>query len=256
MIPKTIHLCWFSEDEYPENIKQCINSWSKNLPDYTIKIWNKEKALAIGIDFIDEAISVKKWAFAADVVRAYALYTEGGIYMDSDIYVNKRFDEFITNDVILFQEYHPKVFKKSKSYNSIDKNGKRIEGKDVEGLGIQAAFLLSTKEHPFFSKILDYYKKTHFIKDDGSYFMDIIAPSIYAKELEPFNYKYIDKNQILTNNISIYESKYLAGSISYSNDDAIAIHRCSHSWYDYSLFEKIKMKISRFIHKPKLTSLI
>lgn len=103
MIPKTIHLCWFSGDEYPEKIKRCINSWKKILPDYTIKIWDKEKALAIGIDFIDEAISVNKWAFAADVVRAYALYTEGGIYMDSDIYIKKRFDDFLTNEVILFQ---------------------------------------------------------------------------------------------------------------------------------------------------------
>ena len=37
----------------------------------------------------------KKWAFAADVVRFYAVYTEGGIYMDSDIFIKKRFDSFI-----------------------------------------------------------------------------------------------------------------------------------------------------------------
>lgn len=249
MIPKIIHLCWFSGDEYPENIKQCINSWKKVLPDYKIKIWNKENALAIGIPFINEAISVKKWAFAADVVRAYALYTEGGIYMDSDVYVKKRFDNFLTNDVILFQEYHPKIFKKSQSHKFIDKKGTRLAGKDIEGLGIQAAFLISTKGHYFFKRILDYYNNTHFIKNDGSFFMDIIAPSIYAKELESFNYKYIDENQILLNNISVYKSKFLAGSPSYSNKEAIAIHCCNHSWYEYSFYGKLKKQIAKIIYR-------
>ena len=254
MIPKTIHLCWFSGDKYPEKIKRCINSWKKILPDYTIKIWDKEKALAIGIDFIDEAISVNKWAFAADVVRAYALYTEGGIYMDSDIYIKKRFDDFLTNEVILFQEFHAEIFEKAKSYNSIDKDGKRLSGKSVEGLGIQAAFLMANKGHLFFKKIVDFYKNHHFIKADGSYFMETIAPSIYAKELEAFDYKYIDKNQILSNNISVYESKYIAGKPSYTNRESIAIHCCTHSWYDYSLYGKIKMHLANIIHKISFSS--
>lgn len=52
-------------------------------------------ALATGFDFVKEAISAKMWAFAADVIRLYAVYHDGGVYMDSDIYVRKRFDDFL-----------------------------------------------------------------------------------------------------------------------------------------------------------------
>lgn len=78
MIPKTIHLCWFSNDPYPVEIKACINSWKRILPDFSIKKWSYEDAMAIGCDFINEALENKKWAFAADAVRFYAVYKEGG----------------------------------------------------------------------------------------------------------------------------------------------------------------------------------
>lgn len=86
-IPKVIHLCWFSGDEYPDIIKKCIDSWRRVLPDFEIKIWTKEMALETNILYVKEAISVRKWAFAADVIRLWAVYHEGGVYMDSDIYI-------------------------------------------------------------------------------------------------------------------------------------------------------------------------
>lgn len=89
MIPKIIHLCWFSEESFPVEIKICLASWKRILPDYTIRLWTYADALAIGCDYVSEALSVKKWAFAADVIRFYAIYKEGGIYMDSDMLLKK-----------------------------------------------------------------------------------------------------------------------------------------------------------------------
>lgn len=80
-IPKVIHLCWFSGDEYPDIIKKCIDSWRRVLPDFEIKIWTKEMALETNILYVKEAISVRKWAFAADVIRLWAVYHEGGVYI-------------------------------------------------------------------------------------------------------------------------------------------------------------------------------
>lgn len=34
MIPKIIHYCWLSGDAYPEDVKACMESWKKHLPDY------------------------------------------------------------------------------------------------------------------------------------------------------------------------------------------------------------------------------
>lgn len=49
MIPKIIHLCWFSEDPFPVEIKICLDSWKRHLPEYEIKRWTYEDADAIGV---------------------------------------------------------------------------------------------------------------------------------------------------------------------------------------------------------------
>lgn len=77
-IPKIIHLCWFSGEKYPKQIKDCIDSWGKYLPEYTIRLWDRKSAESLNIPYINEALKARKWAFAADVVRVYALYTWGG----------------------------------------------------------------------------------------------------------------------------------------------------------------------------------
>ena len=78
MIPKVIHLCWFSNDPYPVEIKVCLDTWKCLMPDYVVKVWDYAAAKSIGCAFIDEALEARKWAFAADVVRFYAVYKEGG----------------------------------------------------------------------------------------------------------------------------------------------------------------------------------
>ena len=32
MIPKIIHLCWFSNDPFPVEIKVCLDTWKRILP--------------------------------------------------------------------------------------------------------------------------------------------------------------------------------------------------------------------------------
>ncbi len=65
------------------------------MPDYDILLWDKAKAETIGARYVNEAISYKKYAFAADFVRFYALYTFGGIYLDSDVEMLKPFDDLL-----------------------------------------------------------------------------------------------------------------------------------------------------------------
>jgi mannosyltransferase OCH1-like enzyme len=93
MIPKKLHYCWFSGEPFPEDIQRCIDSWQKFLPDFEWVKWDREKALATKIPWVSEAIQQKRWAFAADAVRLYALYTEGGLYLDTDVEVLKPFDD-------------------------------------------------------------------------------------------------------------------------------------------------------------------
>lgn len=247
MIPKTIHLCWFSGDEYPANIKRCVDSWKIVLPDFKIKVWTKEMALTTKIPFVEEAIRVKKWAFAADVIRLYALYTEGGVYLDTDIFIRRRFDEFMSNDVVLFQEYHPSIVK-DQLENFVDAEGRRKQGVlVVPGVGIQAAFMMSIKNSIVIKELLDYYKNRHFILPSGQYDMDIIAPSIFAKLAEKFGYRYRDVKQEL-DTMTIYPSCFVAGLVDEVTPDTFAIHECANSWKKESFVAKCKRYISYMFH--------
>lgn len=249
-IPKTIHMCWFSGDEYTDEIKECIQSWKDILPDYSIKIWNKEMALATNIPFVAEAISKRKWAFAADVLRIYALFTEGGVYMDSDIYLLKRFDKYMSNSLTFFQEYNAACTKEG----TIDSEGNnKNPGHAVPGIGIQAAFIIGEKGHPFLEQILNYYKKKHFIFSDGSLFMNPIAPGIFAMEAEKIGYKYLNIHQVLQQNVIIEPSNLVGTGIPlYNAETNFAVHCVAHSWNPFqqpptSLYIKIKSKIKKIL---------
>lgn len=91
MIPKKIHFCWLSGEEYPPLIQYCINTWMRVLPDYEIVLWDTKRFDINSVAWVKEAFEAKKYAFAADYIRFYALYTEGGIYLDSDVEVLKTF---------------------------------------------------------------------------------------------------------------------------------------------------------------------
>ena len=96
-IPKVIHYCWLSKDPYPKEVERCISSWKEILPEYTIRLWDIHEFDLSSSMFAQEAYSVKKYAFASDVIRLYALYYEGGIYLDSDIMVLRSFDDLLFN---------------------------------------------------------------------------------------------------------------------------------------------------------------
>lgn len=96
MIPKKIHFCWLSGDEYPTLIQHCIDTWHKVLPDYEIVLWDTNRFDINSIPWVKEAYEAKKYAFAADYIRLYAIYTEGGIYLDSDVEMLKSFNDLLT----------------------------------------------------------------------------------------------------------------------------------------------------------------
>ncbi len=95
MIPKTIHYCWFGRGPKPESVARYIESWKRFLPEYTIKEWNEDNFDINSNAYVREAYEARKFAFVTDYVRLYALFTEGGVYMDTDVEVTGPFDAFL-----------------------------------------------------------------------------------------------------------------------------------------------------------------
>jgi mannosyltransferase OCH1-like enzyme len=93
MIPKKIHFCWYGNGDYNDVIKKCINSWTEKLPEYEIKRWDETNTPFDKLPFLKLLHKQKKWSFISDYMRLYSVYTEGGIYLDTDIEILKNFED-------------------------------------------------------------------------------------------------------------------------------------------------------------------
>lgn len=239
MIPKTIHYCWLSGDPMPRKIRRCMATWKKMLPGYELRLWDKNSFDIESVPFVSEACKLRKWAFAADYIRMYALYTEGGIYLDSDVELKGSFDDMLCHRFFSSLEYHPTQVEKDGAMELLDGQGHRTKEGYVSGIMIQAAVMGSEPRHPFVGDVLEWYKGRHFILPDGSMFNKVLSPMIYARVAEKYGFIYKDIDQALADGMMIYRSEVFAGNKKEVTPSSIAVHHCAHSWHP-SAWEKIK----------------
>lgn len=199
MIPKIIHYTWFSGESFPVKIQECINSWKKNLPDYSFKLWDLSAIRDIDSVFLKEALSEKKWAYAADYVRLYAIFYEGGIYLDTDVFVYKSFDSLLVCSAFIGKE------------NSIHFEG----GFSSQYLGSHC--FGAEKCHPFIKSCLDYFDNRHFVLSTHSELPQalkynfVLLPYIQAEIARLYGYDWTPKIQTLqrcNSRLDIYPTEY------------------------------------------------
>lgn len=198
MIPKIIHYCWLSNDPVPDNLQKYMESWSKYLSDYQFIKWDFSKFDKNSSVWVSEAFDNKKYAFACDYIRLFALYNYGGIYMDMDIEVLKSFDELLENRKIMAKERPDEMW-------------------------IEAGCFGAEKEDAFLAKCLEYYKDKHFINSDGI-FEDTPLPRIMAKVYEEnqFDFTLYDWH-------TFTNKSYYTGEID-TTKESYAIHHFAGSW--------------------------
>ena len=226
-IPKIIHYCWFGGKPLPESARKCIDSWKKYCPDYEIIEWNENTyKIDSSCDYVKEAYRMKKWAFVSDYVRFDVIYNNGGLYFDTDVEIIKPLDNIIENGAFFGRELNNGTY-------------------DVaSGLGMGAE-----QGNTFYKRILDDYKKDHFILDDGSTNPDTVVDRVTSllKESNEYNYKENIKQNI--NGINIYPTDYFcpmdfsSGKITLS-DNTYTIH-----WYDMSWLSEKEKKWQAFSRK-------
>lgn len=140
-IPPIIHYCWFGGKPLPDLAQKCIASWRKFCPDYEIKEWNENNFNLDTYSYTREAYDHKKFAFVTDVVRLYALYNYGGIYMDTDVEIIKNIDDFLQYD----------------GFSGFESTTK-----------IPTGLMASARHNALIKEWLEEYNGLHFIKDDGT----------------------------------------------------------------------------------------
>jgi hypothetical protein len=233
MIPRKIHYCWLSGEEIPQDLQRCIESWRKVMPDYEVVKWDTSNFDVNSNTFVAEAYRLRKWAFATDYIRLHALHLHGGIYLDSDVLVRRRFDEFLPQGFFSAVEYHHKLVRQRHTQELLHADGTSIHPRTPKpGIGLQAAVMGAEKGHPFLKDCLDFYHDRHFILPDGSYFDQVIAPDIFAMFAEEYGFRYRDERQHIRENMLILPSDIIAGGEDQATWRSYAVHRCAGSWRD------------------------
>ena len=195
-IPKIIHWCWLSGEPVPEFLRECMASWKRRMPDYVLKCWTQENFDIHAVKWVEEAVEERKWAFAADYIRLYALHTNGGIYLDSDVEVFRPFDKLLGYEFFTGTEYSPIDYKYADV--PIDAQGIPLDRDAfVPGYGIQAAIMGAAKGSGFVRECMDYYEGRHFREADGRLRTDLTMPLVIAKIAERHGFRYLDKEQVL-----------------------------------------------------------
>ncbi|MBS7566455.1 hypothetical protein KHS38_18770 [Mucilaginibacter sp. Bleaf8] len=240
-IPKVIHYCWFSGEEVPVFLQECINTWKEVMPEYQLRLWDANSFDFNTVTFVKEAFEAKKWAFVADYIRLYALYTEGGIYLDSDVRVFKPFDEFLKYNFFTSHEIHPGNFTKEEK-NKLSKEGLPFNREEyIYGLNVQAAIMGGAKGNPYLKECLEFYDDKHFLGKDGKPLSNdyIIGPYI-SKKAEKYGYKYNDQEQHLENDMIILKPEIFVGNSVFLTQETYAIHLCNGSWKEKTKYEKLQ----------------
>jgi inositol phosphorylceramide mannosyltransferase catalytic subunit len=91
-IPKTIHQIWLGSP-YPEKYLKLKNSWLKKHPEWQFKIWTDADVQSFGLKNINLFNKATNWGQKSDIWRLEILERHGGLYIDTDFYCLKSFDD-------------------------------------------------------------------------------------------------------------------------------------------------------------------
>ena len=230
LIPKKIHYCWFGGNPIPEKFQKNIVTWKKYFPDFEFICWDENKFDITSHRFVKKAYEMKKWAFVSDYARLWALYHEGGIYLDTDVEVTQSFSPFLDKSFFVGMDFHP--------YS---------EFPNVVGTGV----IGSIAGHSFLKSLLDYYGEDEVVEKMT------LTPNngIFTELATELGLQKNNQEQIIGDGMHIYPSDYFC-AFNYKNKrqlktkNTYAIHRFEGSWvavHDQSLWWHMRKKMKALI---------
>lgn len=197
-----------------------MTTWKQHLPDYEFRLWNEENS-PMNHPFVKAAYEAKKYAFVSDYVRFWALYNHGGVYLDTDMFVIKPFDELLVNKCFFGNEFSDK-------------------------LTLSCGIIGCEQHNEFVQQILSYYESLSFIEKEID---NLVVPRIITSIYEYFLTK--DLITILPFDF-FYPFPYerrdeLNHFMCYATTNTYAIHLWNLSWV--SSWEQFKNRIVKRFKK-------
>lgn len=245
MIPKIIHYTWFSNDPFPAEVQNCIDSWHHYMPDYEFRLWDMASVQNIDSPFLQEALRERKWAFASDFVRLYAVYHHGGIYLDTDVMVFKSYDRLLNDRAFIGRE------------NSI-----HVEGGSTD-VYLSSHCFGAQQGDPFIERCLNYYEDRHFVTSkDATLPMSLrydtkILPFIQSEIASQMGYNssaLMNTQQRCDGDLTIYPSWYF--DCTEQRDESYCRHLALGAWREkrskqekITLGYKIKWRVEAFFRR-------
>ncbi len=211
MIPKKIHYVWVGGKDKPKDIKKCMKTWGKHLKDYEIIEWNENNFDINSHPFCKAAYEAKKWAYVSDYIRAYVIYNEGGIYLDTDVLILDNFDKFLSHRAFVGFENPKYPF---------------------------TAVFGAEKGHPLLKTILKYYddlEKYSFNFEDNN---TILVSDILIND---FGCKIGNEYQELKDGIVVYPDNILCNP----SKDSVSIHVFTGTWLEGK--KPLARKVNKFL---------
>lgn len=246
MIPKIIHYCWFGKGLMPKSQRDCIKSWKRLMPDYEIKKWDEKNFDFNQYSASKYAYQVKKYALVSDVCRYNVLYEYGGIYLDTDVEVFKRFDEFLNTDFFSALEFYNQFYEEG--IHLIDDNGlPNEEGTEIPHMEILTSTIGCAPKNILVGELKDYYNTIEANEEYARHYRDYVNNDrLVAKYATKYGFRYKDKKQILSNNMIIYPTGIFGHIDCVNPSHEVSFHHNAGSWFDEkSPYQRMLLKFDK-----------
>lgn len=241
VIPKKLHYCWFGGKPLPADTLRYIETWRRHCPDYEIKEWNESNFDLDLYPYVREAYDAGKYAFVSDVARLYALATEGGVYLDTDVEIVQSLDRFLGHTAFTgFEDEHH----------------------------VTTGIMGAEKGARYACGNLEAYATRHFVRPDGTYDTTTNV-AVITEYMSRHGLNYDNTLQDFPGLVTIYPREYFCPKDSYAysrNQGCIttnthAIHYFAGTWQIRNTPEYIRLRrkyriIPYFIRKKLILALL
>ena len=215
---KILHYCWFGGNPLPEATVKFMETWKKFCPDFEIKRWDETNFPVDEHPFTKEAYRLKRWAFVSDYVRTFALFNEGGLYVDTDVEFIKPIDDLLGSSFAGFE--------------------------DDETIAPGLILYAREKNEEFYLKVLEKYDATAYADEIKS---DIASPRIYTKVAKELGFN-LDNSLQTKGGFTLYPMEYFQpyGANKRTKptitENTRTIHHYDATWYDKDERELFNLK--------------